>query len=385
MQEPNYKILIVDDLPKNLMVLGNILLKENFQIAYAKNGKEALRQALNTDFDLILLDIMMPEMDGYEVCITLRKEPRTKKTPIIFLTAKNDADSIVKGFEAGAQDYVSKPFNTNELLARVYTHLELKKNRQKLEDINVYLEEKVKERTADLEKANKKIQSLDKAKSAFLGLISHEIRTPLNGIIGFLDILKQSFIDDHENKELIEMTVEAAERLNDFSELSLLITQLNVNTYELNHKQIDFVSMLNRVKDKVNRKWQDEKTIHFVESVESDSYILKLDPKLIEKVLFGLLDNAVKYSEQQALIRLNIYNKMGFFVCEIVDKGCGFTEEALSFAFEPFASDKQHDLEGFGLNLAAAQLIVQAHDGRIEVENAEEGGAKVTLFLKENL
>ena len=208
MEDPNYKLLIVDDLPKNLMVLGNILLKENFQIAYAKSGKEAIAQALENDFDLILLDIMMPDMDGYEVCRILRKEKQTAKTPIIFLTAKNDTESIVKGFEAGAQDYLTKPFNTNELLARVHTHLELKKNRQRLEILNNTLEEKVKERTAELEKANKKIETLDKAKSAFLGLISHEIRTPLNGIIGFLDILKQSIEGD--NRELIDMTVEAA-------------------------------------------------------------------------------------------------------------------------------------------------------------------------------
>ena len=131
MDDSNFKILIVDDLPKNLMVLGNILLKEKFQIAYAKNGKEALAQAFETDFDLILLDIMMPEMDGFEVCSILRDDERTAKTPIIFLTAKNDTESIIKGFEVGAQDYLTKPFNTNELLARVHTHLELKKNRQK--------------------------------------------------------------------------------------------------------------------------------------------------------------------------------------------------------------------------------------------------------------
>ncbi|RLD39192.1 MAG: hypothetical protein DRI74_01500 [Bacteroidetes bacterium] len=381
MEDPNYKLLIVDDLPKNLMVLGNILLKENFQIAYAKSGKEAIAQALENDFDLILLDIMMPEMDGYEVCRILRKEKQTAKTPIIFLTAKNDTESIVKGFEAGAQDYLTKPFNTNELLARVHTHLELKKNRQRLEILNNTLEEKVKERTAELEKANKKIETLDKAKSAFLGLISHEIRTPLNGIIGFLDILKQSIEGD--NRELIDMTVEAAERLYNFSELSLLITQLNVDTYQLQNKNINFIHLLDNVREKINEKWKDERQINFRQSIQSQSSVLKLDQVLIEKVLFSLLDNAVKFSEDKAQVDLSVYNDSGYLVCEIQDNGCGFTDEALSYAFEPFTGEKQHDIEGFGLNLAAAKLIVQAHEGRIDVENNADKGAKVRLYLKE--
>ncbi len=381
MEDSNYKILIVDDLPKNLMVLGNILLKENFHIAFAKNGKEALAQALETDFDLILLDIMMPEMDGFEVCRILRKDDRTTKTPIIFLTAKNDTESIVKGFEVGAQDYLTKPFNTNELLARVYTHLELKKNRQKLEVLNNKLEEKVKERTYELEKANKKIETLDKAKSAFLGLISHEIRTPLNGILGFLDILKQNIQDD--NKELIDMTAEAAERLFEFSELSLLITQLNVNTYEFQNKNIDFIPILESVRERVHQKWESEKVVNFRQSNQSQVSVLKLDPALIEKVLFSLLDNAVKFSSEKAQVDLNIFNDSGFLVCEIQDNGSGFTDEALSHAFEPFSGEKQHDIEGFGLNLAAAKLIVQAHEGKIEVDNRIDKGAKVSLYLKE--
>lgn len=381
MEDSSYKLLIVDDLPKNLMVLGNILLKENFQIAYAKNGMEALNQAFEIDFDLILLDIMMPEMDGYEVCRRLRENEKTNKTPIIFLTAKNDTDSIIKGFEAGAQDYVTKPFNTNELLARVHTHLELKRNRQQLELLNNKLEEKVLERTLELEKANKKIESLDKAKSAFLGLISHEIRTPLNGIIGFLDILKQSITD--ENKELIEMTVEAAERLFDFSELSLLITQLNVNTYEFNSRNLNFVHLLEGVKEKINHKWKGEKNINFQLLNSVNSSILKLDQKLIEKVLYSLLDNAVKFSEGEVEVNLNIYNDDGYLVCKIEDNGCGFTNEALSFAFEPFTGEKQHDIEGFGLNLAAAKLIVHAHEGKLEVCNRAGKGAQVSLYLKE--
>lgn len=381
MKNTNYKLLIVDDLPENLIILGNILLKQNYQVTYAKSGQEALLQVRDNDYDLILLDILMPAMDGYELCRSLKQDIRTAKIPIIFLTSKNDEEGIVKGFEAGAQDYVTKPFNVRELLARVSTHLELNRNRHKLEMLNIHLEEKVKERTQELEKANKKIESLDKAKSAFLGLISHEIRTPLNGIIGFLDILKLSIED--ENKELIDMAVVSAERLCDFSELSLLITQLNVDTYKLQNENTDFVVLLNEVKEKIEQKWKGEKKIQFHQSIQIESIVLKIDQALIDKVLFSLLDNAVKYSNKTAEVSLNVYSKSGFLVCEIIDKGRGFTDEALSFAFEPFTGEKYHDIEGFGLNLAAAKLIMQAHEGKIEAGNNADKGAKVSLYLKE--
>ncbi|MCP4136968.1 MAG: diguanylate cyclase [bacterium] len=122
-------ILIVDDVPKNLQVMGNILSKEGYQIAFATNGKEAIPMIEDIFPDLILLDIMMPEMNGFEVCTTIKGSSKTKSIPIIFLTAKTETDDIVKGFRFGAVDYITKPFNSSELLARVRTHLELKRSK----------------------------------------------------------------------------------------------------------------------------------------------------------------------------------------------------------------------------------------------------------------
>ncbi|MBF0496540.1 MAG: response regulator [Deltaproteobacteria bacterium] len=122
-------ILIVDDVPMNLQVLGNILSQENYQIAVATNGRQALSLTENVTPDLILLDVVMPEVDGFEVCRILKSDDRTADIPIIFLTAKSESEDIVKGFELGAVDYLTKPFSTPELLARVRTHLELKKSK----------------------------------------------------------------------------------------------------------------------------------------------------------------------------------------------------------------------------------------------------------------
>ncbi len=135
-QHNRFKILIVDDVPKNIQVAASILQNDNYQIAFAQDGPMALAQVESNRFDLILLDIMMPQMDGYEVCRRIRNRPDNRDTPIIFLTAKNDTDSIVKGFAMGAMDYLSKPFNGAELQARVKTHLELYRSRKAIEEVN---------------------------------------------------------------------------------------------------------------------------------------------------------------------------------------------------------------------------------------------------------
>jgi DNA-binding response OmpR family regulator len=130
----NFNVLIVDDLPENIKVLGNSLQNENYRISFATQGQQAIEMALKNDIDLILLDIMMPGMDGFEVCRELKKINHTRQIPIIFITAKTEKEDIIKGFESGAVDYVTKPFNAAELSARVQTHLELKKTKEIIEN-----------------------------------------------------------------------------------------------------------------------------------------------------------------------------------------------------------------------------------------------------------
>jgi PleD family two-component response regulator len=141
MFEENPKILIIDDIASNIQVVANVLKKHNFNISYAQNGKTGIEKATQIDFDLILLDIMMPEMDGYEVCEQLKKDPKTKDVPVIFLTAKTTEDSLKKGFESGGVDFISKPFKTAELIARVNTHIQLKTVREILSKTNIRLQE----------------------------------------------------------------------------------------------------------------------------------------------------------------------------------------------------------------------------------------------------
>ncbi|OIQ27576.1 MAG: hypothetical protein BM564_12450 [Bacteroidetes bacterium MedPE-SWsnd-G2] len=158
----NSNILIVDDNPRNLQVLGNILKNEDYTIEFALNGTSAITWVGEKDFDLILLDVMMPEMDGFEVCKVIRSQFVTKDVPIIFLTAKTDRESVIKGFEIGGQDYISKPFDAKELLVRVKTHIDLKKSKQALKELNRDLESKVKSRTQELATSNEALKESKK-------------------------------------------------------------------------------------------------------------------------------------------------------------------------------------------------------------------------------
>jgi diguanylate cyclase (GGDEF)-like protein len=170
--ETRYKILIVDDVPKNIQVAANILQKSGYQMAFAQDGPTAVAQTETNRFDLILLDIMMPQMDGFEVCRRIRANPANQEIPIIFLTAKNDSESVVKGFELGAMDYLTKPFNGAELQVRVKTHLELYRSKKEAVAANERLRMEIAERI-------KVEEELERSKEEYRNLSIHDSLTGL--------------------------------------------------------------------------------------------------------------------------------------------------------------------------------------------------------------
>ncbi len=376
------KILIVDDISKNIQILGNILAQNNYQIAYAQSGKEALKICEMQSFDLILLDIMMPGMDGYEVCIKLKSEPKTKDIPIIFLTAKADMESIVKGFEVGGQEYITKPFNSAELLARVQTHLLLRKQKQELMHMNNHLEDLVKERTTQLEKANKKLGELDQAKSNFLALISHEIRTPLNGIIGLTQLLNQTNIDSSQ-QEYLEYLTEVSSRLVKFSDIAMLITQLKTDKYS---PDIMPVSLTHLIETSIaNYQKQNPHTTLNINYEMPDHLILVLaDSELMVIGFIMLMENVERFGGLGA--QLNIYAEEVSDEMHIhfSDSGPGFSEQALEHIFQLFSAGDILHHEGSGLSLATLKLILELQNGDIRIINKEKGGAQVTIMLKQS-
>lgn len=373
------KILIADDQQKNIQVLGSLLRQENYIIGVAMNGRQALEMLLQSnDYDLVLMDINMPIMNGIEACKAIREHENLKEIPIIFLTALVESESIVLGFEAGGQDYVTKPFNSNELLARVNTHLELKQNRDSLRQVNNWLEQKVKERTEELTVANSQLLKLDTAKTEFLNIISHEIRTPLHGIIGALGILNEYHLPE-EIKELLYVMEISANRLEEFSLKALDISLLNTKGKAiLNLNKEDLTDIISS-KANALKSQADKKNISIILQNEGRDICTMLDKTFIDKCVSYLIDNAIKFGNKNSEIFIKTMEHSKNLVVTIEDEGKHFPDNYNFSDIEVFGTNSHID-QNPALSLFLCKKIIEAHNGNIEIGNTQNG-AKVSFVL----
>lgn len=373
------KILIADDQQKNIQVLGSLLRQENYIIGVAMNGRQALEMLLQSnDYDLVLMDINMPIMNGIEACKAIREHENLKEIPIIFLTALVESESIVLGFEAGGQDYVTKPFNSNELLARVNTHLELKQNRDSLRQVNNWLEQKVKERTEELTVANSQLLKLDTAKTEFLNIISHEIRTPLHGIIGALGILNEYQLPE-EIKELMYVMEISANRLEEFSLKALDISLLNTKGKAI--LNLNKEDLTNIISSKANalKSQADKKNISIILQNEGRDICTMLDKTFIDKCVSYLIDNAIKFGNKNSEIFIKTMEHSKNLVVTIEDEGKHFPDNYNFSDIEVFGTNSHID-QNPALSLFLCKKIIEAHNGNIEIGNTQNG-AKVSFVL----
>lgn len=384
-----HKILVVDDNSENIRIIGSILRQNAYQAGFATSGQQALDilEAKDEDYDLVLLDVNMPGMNGFEVCQKIRENERLKELPVIFLTANTGYEHIIEGFTSGGQDYVTKPFHAGELLARISTHLELKESREQLQQMNAILDQKVKERTRELEEANQKLEAanreleeLDRSKADFLSIISHEINTPLNGIIGFADILTEQ-LSDTEYFSFVEYLNESAHRLNDFAQSSLLITELRTTPSKYRQEAIDLRKPVEEALRKGNeRVSQKNLKLNYASPVEM--LTVKGNAHLITIALNHILNNAVQHSASGKEINVSIEKQDKTLAILVEDQGPGFSESALQNLFKPFSPGLKHVDNNMGLSLHLVKLIADIHQAQIEISNGNDG-ARVLLTFRE--
>ncbi|MFO7656561.1 MAG: hybrid sensor histidine kinase/response regulator [Bacteroidales bacterium] len=385
-------ILIVDDIPGNLNYISDILFNEGFGILVATNGRDAIDIATGKVPDLILLDIAMPLMDGYEVCRLLKSETRTVEIPIIFLTARDDHEDILKGFQVGAVDYISKPFNTSELISRVNTHIELKRKTRELKELNHALENKVTERTAQLQELNNELTSanqnlskayfelskLDKLKNDFIRHINHELRTPLQGISGFVRLLSPGLHDKEEQEYLVSIEM-LLKRLIKVSELSLLFTEIKTDNYKLSLQKVSLSECINETIRDADLQGRNVKIV--TASIPSDVHLLA-DEKLLKACIGILIDNSVKFSPENGEVILKTEFNDKKAIIEISDNGPGFSDKARAQIFDLLTADNiNEEYYGFGIGLATAKMISDLLSAQIEIENKNKGGATVKLIF----
>ncbi len=383
----NKKILIVDDNPRNVEVVANLLSGDNYDIEFAISGMEALEWVDRASFDLILMDIMMPGIDGYEACRKIKEKETCRDIPVIFLTAKTDTESLSKAFQAGGVDYVSKPFRATELLARVATHLELKQRREELKEFNTRLEEKVRERTLELQESNKKLsialkdlKQLDNTKTDFLHMVSHELRTPLNGILGGVELLKTHSFSD-EIMDYLSILDLSTRRLERFSYKALDITQLQTmgpSVFHLNKISLsDFVETFIKEYEKTNKVQPGRLMFHS----DTTNSLVEVDNNYFRKVLGILVENALQYSPENKPVLITLKEKDDKLVCIIKDQGKGFAESMLESSMMAYLPGVEHQDQRTGLSLHFARMVIHYFNGELQFSNAPEGGAVVSLVL----
>jgi two-component system, sensor histidine kinase and response regulator len=394
LQNTKTNILLVDNIPSNLNFLSDILSQEGFGIILATHGKEAVTTARRELPDLILLDVAMPDMDGYSVCKELKSDPSARDIPVMFLTARNEREDIIRGFEVGAVDYIMKPFSYTELVARVKTQLELRNKTLQLQSVNLRLEEIVRQRTAELQNSNKnlfelnhklqaayeELSNLHKVKDEFMRHINHELRTPLQGIHGFTLIL-EDLIQSPEQKEYLHSINHLVNRLVQLAEISLLFTEIRAENYKLNLEDInlnEFILSVSRQIETHQRK--------IVLDLSESQILIKSDQKLLTTCVNLVVENAVKFSPDFSCITIKTLKSDNKALLEIQDQGPGFSRKALKNIFELFSADNlQYKTEGFGVGLATAKLILNALSAELKIFNLPGSGASVQLVLPLNL
>ncbi len=358
------KILAVDDRPENLYALATVLQDSGAELVTAASGQEALAATLNHDFALALLDVQMPEMDGYELATLLRGDPKTSNLPIIFLTAFSLRDAqIFRGYESGAVDYIVKPYEPVILQSKVRVLLGMHRQQRVLEQQRATL------------------QALNEELEAFTYSVSHDLRAPLRAINGFAEIL----VEDHRDAlapdaaQLLDRVTSEGHRMERLIEDLLRLSR--VARVELNPTQIDLAEIAQRILGRLRETEPSRRVV----LIAPESLPVVADAGLVEQALDNLLSNAWKFTSERdsARIEIGLAHHRGEQALFVRDNGVGFDPRYASRLFSPF--QRLHDAQRFpgtGVGLSTVRRIVRRHGGWIRFESAPEQGATFFFTLR---
>ena len=369
-----YKILVVDDVQSNVLLLKALLGREGFNIIYAMNGTEALEKVKSESPDLVLLDVMMPDMDGFEVAGRLKVEPSQAEIPIIFLTALNDSASVVKGFQLGANDFISKPFRREELLIRVEHQLSLVDARRII--------------LRQTEELRKTIAGRDKLYS----VIAHDLRLPMASIKMLCNTIMMSIEPGSVPQDVFEM-LEMANKTSEevFSLLDNLLKWTKSQLGKLSNvpQPIDLVGLVDGVLE-VFKPIAESKSIALALERSIESVEVVVDVEMIKSVVRNLISNAIKFSHKDTTVttrvetRMDERNGLNEVIVSVSDKGCGIKEEdqpkLLNEAthFTTFGTNSE---EGSGLGLLLCKDFVAKNNGQLWFTSKPGAGSDFCFSL----
>ncbi|MBX3057002.1 MAG: hybrid sensor histidine kinase/response regulator [Anaerolineae bacterium] len=347
-------VLIVDDTPANLRLLASLLGNAGYQVRPARDGRMALSVAQSHPPDLILLDIMMPEMDGYDVCRHLKADERTREIPVIFISALDDVHDKVKSFQLGAVDYVAKPFQAEEVLARVRSHITLYK-----------LQRDLREQIAELD--------------AFAHTVAHDLKNPLALVIGLIDFVLLQFADDmpEEVIDYLKKIQNTGYRgVNIIDELLLLAS---VRKQDVQLRPLDMAEIVAKAQDRL---------VLMTDNYRGEITMPDVWPTAVgyapwvEEVWVNYMSNALKYGGQPPQLELGTaVQPDGMVRCWVRDNGPGLSPDKQAVLFTEFVRLNELRAEGFGLGLSIIRRIMDKLNGRVGVHSVEGAGSEFYFEL----
>jgi len=366
----NAKVLIVDDDSLGIRLMKKALEGKGYKIATATNGKTALTKAWANNFDIIILDIKLPDIDGFQICEKLKQHPATTNVPVVFLTGLNNNNDVIKGFEAGAVDYISKPFNADEFNKRVDNHLKLRDYAKNLEE-NARISEEAKLNI-----------------STFISSLAHELKNPLNSIIGFSEILQGKNISEEEKlnylKHINGSGQDLLHLLNDLIDLSKIEANLLDVHFSMVYINNELKDIQKNYSDKVYRVRGDNVKIELDIGNDDPKFTILTDILRFTQVFSNLIDNAIKYTESGTITigyQLKSNKRIQFFVR---DTGIGMSEDELENIFEEYELAHQRmkvTKSGKGIGLAIAKKLTRLLKGEIGANSVPGRGSEFYFTL----
>lgn len=363
------RVLVVDDNQVNIDLLESVLESRNFEVLVAFNGSAALRVVQEETPEIILLDINMPKMDGFEVCRRLKANPETSDIPVIFISAKDDTEDIVKAFDVGGVDYITKPFKSREVIARVEGQLHAFRQTEQIRRLR--------------EREKQQFAMLDQMRQQFIGSATHDLKNPLFNIAGYTSVL-ETIPAVSEDEEAV-MCIGAIKRGVDKMQ-SLVYDMLDLLELErgivLNVFDVDFPDFVRESILDFGLNAQ-EKHIEYRIHVPDEAVPATFDKNRMARVLENLVSNAIKYTPNGGYVEVNAQQFGDMLGVEVIDNGLGIPDDMLGKLFIPFErvrSVEHMAQEGNGLGLSVVKAIVEQHGGRIEVESVLGEGSVFRVY-----
>lgn len=362
----DYTILVVDDVVSNVLLLKILLTKENFKVLTANNGYTCIEIAQNNHPDLILLDVMMPDINGFETAEKLKSDPATADIPIIFLTALNAPSDLVKGFQVGANDFLTKPFNKEELVMRVMRQIQL-----------VFAKRIIESQNAELKRT---ISNRDKMYS----VIAHDLRSPMASIRMVLNLLVSTISSELIGEELFSLLDKAnkeSEETHDLLDNLLKWTKSQTGRINVVHQNFDISDVLIGIEDIFSLIAENKKQkINF--DKQTGSIMVRADKDMLNTVLRNFMSNAIKFTPEGKDIDILVDKQDKFVKVSIRDHGVGISPERIATLFSAGQTTYgTNNEEGSGLGLQLCQDFARKNGGDVMVESVLGEGSTFSVFV----